>query len=77
MRTETLTSALGVAVDGVWGPLTEDAIQRALLEKEGGAMPCDADSCPSPVAEGSGSGVSTMASKSPNRRPTRCSMERP
>ena len=36
----------------MWGPLTEDAIQRALLEKEGGAMPCDADSCPSPVAAG-------------------------
>jgi hypothetical protein len=33
--------ALGVEVDGKWGPNTEDAIQRALAEKFG----CTADEC--------------------------------
>jgi len=33
--------SLGVEVDGVWGPNTEDAIQRALIEKQG----CTADEC--------------------------------
>ena len=33
--------ALGVEVDGKWGPNTEDAIQRALAEKQG----CTSDEC--------------------------------
>jgi hypothetical protein len=33
--------SLGVEVDGKWGPNTEDAIQRALIEKQG----CTADEC--------------------------------
>ena len=33
--------ALGVAVDGKWGPLTEDAIQRALADRQG----CSANGC--------------------------------
>ena len=33
--------ALGVAVDGKWGPITEDAIQRALASKGG----CTGDEC--------------------------------
>ncbi len=42
--TEALRAAqqsLGVEVDGIWGPNTEDAIQRALIEKQG----CTADEC--------------------------------
>ena len=34
-------TALGVGVDGKWGPETEDAIQRALAERQG----CPADGC--------------------------------
>ncbi|MBK7828378.1 peptidoglycan-binding protein [Nannocystis sp.] len=33
--------ALGVGVDGKWGPETEDAVQRALAERQG----CSADGC--------------------------------
>jgi hypothetical protein len=33
--------ALGVAVDGKWGPITEDAIQRALASKQG----CTGEEC--------------------------------
>jgi len=44
VATEALRAAqqaLGVAVDGKWGPETEDAIQAALAEKQG----CTADEC--------------------------------
>ena len=34
-------TALGVGVDGKWGPETEDAVQRALAERQG----CSADGC--------------------------------
>lgn len=33
--------ALGISVDGKWGPATEDAIQRALAASQG----CTADEC--------------------------------
>ena len=43
--------ALGVAVDGKWGPITEDAIQRALASKQG----CTGEECnPGGVALPSG-----------------------
>ena len=48
--TEALRAAqqsLGVGVDGVWGPNTEDAIQRALIEKQG----CTADECSADTGE--------------------------
>ncbi|WP_177326027.1 peptidoglycan-binding protein [Nannocystis exedens] len=35
-------TALGIGVDGKWGPETEDAIQRALAEHQGG---CTTDEC--------------------------------
>ena len=34
-------TALGVGVDGKWGPETEDAVQRALAQRQG----CSADGC--------------------------------
>ena len=44
-------AALGVEVDGKWGPKTEDAIQQALASKN----PCTADECgaPGPAPTGS------------------------
>jgi hypothetical protein len=51
--------ALGVGVDGKWGPETEDAIQRALAQRQG----CSAEEC---SAEG-GPATSAGASSDPLR----------
>jgi hypothetical protein len=50
-------TALGVGVDGKWGPETEDAIQRALAEKQG----CTADECSAADTGDGASGGSTDA----------------
>ncbi|MBZ5709372.1 peptidoglycan-binding protein [Nannocystis pusilla] len=50
-------AALGIGVDGKWGPETEDAIQRALAKLQG----CSADEC----SPSSGSAVTGGASSDP------------
>jgi peptidoglycan hydrolase-like protein with peptidoglycan-binding domain len=50
-------TALGVGVDGKWGPETEDAIQRALAEKQG----CTGDECSAADTGDEASGGSTDA----------------
>ncbi|MDC0720897.1 peptidoglycan-binding protein [Nannocystis bainbridge] len=56
-------AALGIGVDGKWGPETEDAIQRALATIQG----CSADEC----SPSSGSAVTDGASSDPLRAVSR------
>ena len=51
-------NALGVDVDGKWGPRTEDAIQQALASRN----PCTTDECgaPGPAPTGRLRGVDTI-----------------